>query len=192
MNDLRKLSRILLIGIGIYFLINIIYHLIAATQYLFIPGLSESFRYIRQMSISLIYYIAFGIAVIFFLIKKADFWAEIIVGSEDQKADLPRGFWIPVTFRLAAVIVGILCLFWFLSNIFSTISDYIIFREKYLTTISVFFNLKQLITWTIQIALSIYLLCGAPHFVRWHTKKILEQISNDSKPTDSEVSSSQE
>lgn len=66
MKNLKKLSRILLIGIGIYFLIDIIYSLSEAVIYFLTLGLPESFSYIVQMPISMIYYIAFGIVIVFF------------------------------------------------------------------------------------------------------------------------------
>jgi hypothetical protein len=184
MNNIRKLTRILLIGMGIYLLFEITFPLLfGLLPFLCLPRFPESAEHIWQLFLMLIFDTALALLIIFLLIRKADFWAERIVGLEEEKPELPKGFWIPVAFRLAAVFAGILCMYRLLTNIITAIYSYIYSRSFY-THASDFFKANDLVTWAIQLALVIYLLCGAPHFVRWHIKKILEQNENNTKQPD--------
>jgi hypothetical protein len=40
---------------------------------------------------------------------------------------------------------------------------------------SVYFSWERVLGWFVLLAMGIYLICGAPHFVRWQVKKTVEQ-----------------
>ncbi len=188
MNDLRKLSRILLIGLGIYLLINIIIPILSSIPNLINSPVQGIFY---ETIISYMYYAALMITIIFFLIKMADFWADKIVGINKPPQENEKIFWIPVAFRLSAVLIGLYWIYEFLPIVLSDAVRFIFFRKEYGLTLSDYLNVKYFVSVAVQISLLIYLLCGAPHFMRWHTKKILEQNKNDAKSTEVKALSSQ-
>jgi hypothetical protein len=168
---------------GIYLLIGIAFSLLGSLPLLFLSGFSKSFGNIWPMFPTLMLYTAFILLIIFLLIKKADFWAGKIVGIEEEKPELPKDFWMPVAFRLAAVFAGMFFMNHLLTDIITKIYYYIYSRSVYSPASDVF-DVQQLLTWAVQLTLVIYFLCGAPHFVRWHIKKILEQSENNKKQPD--------
>lgn len=178
MCDLRKLARIILISLGVYILLYAGYTVIMSIPF----WVFSAFRdYGLWALISIFLLIAFYVLVIYLLFKKADFWAERIVGSGEQRAEPSSINWIPVVFRLAAVFAGICILYWTIPNIILSIHTYISARINDIRFVSDFIGIKRWIGWIIELAFGVYLICGAPHFVRWQVKKTMEQVEGSSE-----------
>ncbi len=178
MCDLRKLARVILISLGVYILLYAGYTVIMSMPFWVF---SEFRDYGLMVLIWFILLIAFYVLMIFLLFKKADFWAERIAGSGEQREEPSNINWIPVAFRLVAVFAGICILYWTIPNIIWSIRAYISARIKDIVFDSDFVSIQRWIGWIIELALSVYLICGAPHFVRWQVKKTMEQIKVSSE-----------
>lgn len=179
MNDLRKLTRIILVGLAIYILINAGMILVQVLPLLLLGNYSILSTHIFWTIVSSLLPIVFAGLVIYLLWYKADFFVEKIVGREET----PKGqvLCLPFTFRLISVFTGILLLSRVVPSIMSSV--------RYLTAKQSSFGAPRYYqSWVgitgsiILLALSIYLLCGAPHFVRWQVKKTLEQCKQPSEP----------
>jgi hypothetical protein len=177
MNDLRKLARVILIGLGIYVLVRYGIGLIGVLPYLFSKDWWMRGFALGQLVGGVVIIVCVGL-VIYALVWKADFWSAKIVGADERDgADI---WWLPFAFRLASVCAGILYLSWAISALVSIIGSYIQMMDPGF----VFRPLPwhNVVGWVIQLGLGIYLLCGAPHFVRWQVKKTLEHCKRLEEP----------
>jgi len=177
MNDLRKLARIILVGLGIYVLVKYGIGLFAGLPYLFYgESPLRGFAVVQVVSFVLVT-VCLSLAI-YALVWKADFWSAKIVGADER--DGPDIWWLPFAFRLASVCAGILYLSWAISALVSIIGSYIQMMDPGF----VFRPLPwhNVVGWVIQLGLGIYLLCGAPHFVRWQVKKTLEHCKRLEEP----------
>jgi hypothetical protein len=177
MNDLHKLARIILVGLGIYVLVKYGIGLFAGLPYLFY-GESPLRGFAVVQLVSFVLVTVCLSLVIYALVWKADFWSAKIAGADER--DGAEIWWLPFAFRLAAVCAGILYLSWAISALASIIASYI----QVMPPGFVFRPLPwhNVVGWVIQLGLGIYLLCGAPHFVRWQVKKTLEHCKRLEEP----------
>ena len=180
MNDLRKLARIILIGLAVYMLIMWGATLILTLPYLVFADSSwRSFGF-RQLLSALSGGVYVGV-VFYVLVRKADLWSAKIVGFDEPQET--RVWWVPFAFRLTMIFTGLLCLHWVIPRIVSGFARYYLYSREYAVSRG---NLTwhDIVGWIIQLALAIYLVCGAPHFVRWQVKKTLEHCERWEEPDD--------
>ena len=172
MNDLRKLTRIILIGLAVYILIFQALHLFVLLPYI-IFGDSSTRTFDIKMVLSPLLVIIYAGLIIYLLMYKVDFFIEKIVGAEEPEQ--ARVWWIPFAFRLTSVFAGMLYLYRVVPRIISTIHAYIFAVQHNFENPSPYLSWSVILSWVVLLALGIYLLCGAPHFVRWQVRKTLEQ-----------------
>jgi len=129
--------------------------------------------------------IIFGFLV-YQLLNKGDKWAHYLIGREELKitGDLPS-FAITV-FRITVVTCGILIIYYAVPTIVKVVValfDPSQFEEHKMYDDFFYAASRILIDqWTvvIKIVLAVYLLCGAPRFVRRQVKKTLSYINQNS------------
>jgi hypothetical protein len=108
-----------------------------------------------------------------YLICRSDKLASKIVGSEEL-SDVGCAFnWYPFALRLTMMIAGFL----FLQKTIS-LSGNLVYYIRYSFHSDTLAGIDQVYEYGAYflsyLAASIYLLCGAPHFVRWQIKKTIE------------------
>jgi len=121
--------------------------------------------------------LAFGV-VFFRLIFRSDRWAERIVGCRKNCEPMSDASWVVIVFRFAAVLCGLIITWRSLPAIVAVVSfspqlrevirdmTYGIFPTIPLTALcKAVFELICLVS-------GLYLLSGAPHFVRWQMEKL--------------------
>ena len=170
MNDLSKLARIIIIGLGIYILLESGLALFAILPHLV---MSPSDVFGATGGFLVLFYplprIALGSLIIYLVVSREEFFVRKIVGNqESQKTDV---WWLPFSFRLTVVLAGIFYIYWAIQQIVSTIRLYFVTSRQ----IPVYSGVFSLLGQIILLAGGIYLLCGAPHFVRWQVRKTIEQ-----------------
>jgi len=105
--------------------------------------------------------------------------AEMIVGKDDLPDADSKMQWLPAAFRLVCIFAGLYCLH---STAWSVITYsrriYFVGRVSGHPNISELFNPALILGWAVALVIGVYLLCGAPHFVRWHVKKTIEQCTS--------------
>ena len=180
MNKMHSLAKIVLTGLALY----IAFYL--CTNLIIIPfALLADVRYGGSMlSIVLFLFISLCLAAsIYLLLSKRDKWAEKIIGTADLPDPRAQIQWLPVAFRLVSVAAGLLCLYRLVIAIIWAVQRYSMAKAitpQYLPKV---FTVEQILGWLILLVIGIYLLCGAPHFVRWQLKKTLAQCK---QPTEIE------
>ena len=190
MNKMHTLTKITLSAIGIFFAIRLLSQLPLAIFYFYSK---PSWETAGSLFFSVLLVIGAIAVLLYLLIYKRDSLAKKIVGSEQLPEPDSQIQWLPVAFRLICIAGGIYFLSAVLWRTTYVIGQLAIFKS-YTTTYSNYkvihtfapFNYGSLLPWIIMLICGIYLLCGAPHFVRWHVKKILKQCTQQPEMKESQ------
>jgi hypothetical protein len=183
MNRIISLAKIMFAGLAIYLLIGIVKNIQFSIFYFFQTFKnSKNFEWESHgiFCLSILLYIAMIAAIIWFLIVRSEVSARKLIGRniEDDKP-LNINLTLTMAFRLVCVGVGLSWLRYFLYS-FSIIIYKILQTIKLPNDSEMFsgglkFNFStDLIPPLLCLALAIYLICGAPQFVRWQVKKTLK------------------
>lgn len=181
MNKMHTLAKIILSSIGIFFTIRLLYQLPAIFWFYSKP----SWETAGTLLFSLLLTIGLVALLLFLFIYKRESLAQKIVGSEQLPEPGSQIQWLPVALRLICIASG----FYFLSTVLwqatYIINQFASFKvqENAHTSYSYPpFNYQSLLPWIIMFICGVYLLYGAPHFVRWQVK-ILQQCKDQAKIT---------
>jgi hypothetical protein len=168
MNKMHTLARIILSAIGIYFAI----HLLSLLPYAILMFYSKpSWETAVSSLISLLLIAGLISLLLYFFFYKSEGLAKKIVGSEQLPEPDSQIQWLPVALRLICIAGGIYFLNTVIWQTTYVISQFAAFKAIYAYAP---FNYQSLLPWIIMLICGVYLLCGAPHFVRWQVKKTLQ------------------
>lgn len=165
---------------GIYFAMRILPQMFTFLSA--VPVLRQQESYFGEITgfIIILLILAVSLFVICYLFMyKRERLASVIVGKDEFPEPDIQIQWLPVAFRLICIFAGVYCLY----NVISTV---IVFLVRYFqlksysanATLGYYFNITQIIGWCLMLIIGIYLICGAPRFVRWQVKKTLELCKN--------------
>jgi len=186
MNKMHTLARIILSAIGIFFAIRLLSQLPYA---IFMFYSKPSWETAASSLLSLLLTAGLIALLLYFFFYKNECLAKKIVGSEQLPEPCPPNSlgrradsqiqWLPVALRLICVAGGIYFLSTVLWQTTYVISQLAAFKSYAYTNYKVIytyspFNYQSLLPWIIMLICGVYLLCGAPHFVRWQVKKTLQ------------------
>ena len=105
-----------------------------------------------------------------------------IVGVEETASPQSQIDWIGFSYRLVSVIAGLYC-FYRAANYVSMLSMNIILKSRMAKNVlsidSQIYSYSIILV--VLLAAGVYLLCGAPHFVRWQVKKTKEMFVDTSR-----------
>ena len=174
MNKMQSLAKVLMAVLGLYILFHLFKDcgvIFSLVQY---ADLDE-INMVKVVIISILY-LAIYIIFIYQLLFKGDKWSRKIVSDTlSQDDSQPDICWLTVSYRLAAFVCGIIILFWtlpaminFVVHIFVQAQYGELVREQHKSL----YRNNTIVT-ILRLAISIYLICGAPHIVRWQVKKSL-------------------
>lgn len=82
--------------------------------------------------------------------------------------------WLPAAYRLVCMAAGLYCLY----VVSFRILQFVVrpaYAARFADAMRAPPTVMDIATWTTLLAAGFYLCWGAPHFVRWHMKKTLEQ-----------------
>jgi hypothetical protein len=178
MNDLRKLARMILAALALYMLIN------AGLSLFLVLSFSLLGDYSTLDALALLhplFSIGFAALLLYILFYKADWLIEGIVGQQEPVgADV---WWLPAAFRLVCVFCGIFYVYSVIPTMISTAHAYLVTQREIPHAVFPTITGDRILAWIVLLALSLYLLYGAPHFVRWQVKRTLEQCSKPQSQT---------
>lgn len=190
MNKMHTLTKVTLSAIAIFFTVRLLFHLPLAIFWFY---LKPSWETAGSMLISLLLNIIVVAALLYFFIYKRENFAQKIVGSEQLPGPDSQIQWLPIALRLVCIAGGIYLINTVLHRATYVIGQLARFKaETYSvngTTYTRFFtgfapfSFENLLPWIITLIAGVYLLCGAPHFVRWQVKKILQQCKGQTETT---------
>ena len=173
---MHALAKIILSAIGIYFTIRLLSQLPYA---IFMFYSKPSWETAASSLLSLLLTAGLIALLLYFFFYKSESLAKKIVGSEQLPEPDSQIQWLPVALRLICIAGGIYFLNTVLWQTTYVISQFAAFESYTFTNHKVIynyppFNYRSLLPWIIMLICGVYLLCGAPHFVRWQVKKILQ------------------
>jgi len=168
MNKIHSFAQIVVAAIGIIFCIRTFSQMLATFGMLNIRFLTWSVCAFLGTSLALV-------AVCYFFLYKRRQLAEMIVGKDDFPDADSKMQWLPATFRLVCIFAGLYCLHSTAWSIVYELRIYFMARAYGNLHVSERLNPALVSGWVFALAIGVYLLCGAPHFVRWQVKKTLEQ-----------------
>lgn len=169
MTDIKKIAKIVLVAAALYVLTGLLTISVGIAVAMF-----SAEHTLPLLTIAYLGPVALIMATCLCLFGSwGDKVAEKVVGK--TKPPTQPVWWLPAMLRLACVVAGIWYLYWslpgtlyFLQQLvwdnFGAHSDAV--RQALLS---------QIARNSVVLALGLYLLFGAPHFVRWQVKKTIQQ-----------------
>jgi len=179
---MHTLAKIILSAIGIFFAIRLLSQLPYA---IFVFYSKPSWQIAGYLFFSLLVTAGAMGLLVYFLIYQHDKLAKKIVGSEQLPEPDSQIQWLPVALRLICIAGGIYLLsvvLWHTTYVLGQLA-YFKTQENAHSRIIPLFNFQSLLPWIVTLICGVYLLSGAPHFVRWHVKKILQQCKDQTEIT---------
>ncbi|MGA2172902.1 MAG: hypothetical protein ABSG82_07835 [Sedimentisphaerales bacterium] len=175
-NELRMIARIMLIGTGLYMLLQALLNFLGSIA---IMQFIESAKIQVPLLIAAVaIYAVILLMGGYFLFRCENFFSTKIV--ESDSIDNSQISWLAVAFRLICVIAGVLFLFWTVPNLIVTVLSYIMNMNNKSGQQHIYIGMSSITDiakYIVLLAISIYLACGAPGFVRWQVRRTLRQCS---------------
>jgi hypothetical protein len=182
-NELRVMARIMLIGVGLYVLLQTFLTLIGGIMMM--PFVESAKTQVPLFIAAVTIYAVITLAVVYVLFRCANRFSTKIVESEP--VDDAQISWLAVAFRLICVVAGVLFLYWLVPQMIATVFNYITnMNNNKSGQIYMYMSSKiDIAQYVILLALSIYLACGAPGFVQWQVRRTLKQCGKieEKQPT---------
>jgi len=189
MNKMISLAKIMFTGLAIFLLIRAAGNVLMAVAYV----QQFTLESVGILAFNLVLSIAYIVAIIYFLIYKRDKWAHKLIAKDIEPDQLlNKDITLTVVFRLVSVGAGLYSLNTFMWSISTLMRNLMLAmqadqqgdntRTFYTGAFS-----PDYFQPILYLAFAAYLLCGAPHFVRWQVKKTLElcnEPGNDIKPVE--------
>lgn len=182
MNKMHTLAKTLISIIAVYWLILMVFSAIQMLFMYMLPAYKSALE-IAGVWNKLIFLPIFNIvliAVIVRIICKRERIADKIVGIEEIQGPDSQVEWIPFAFRLISVIAGMYCFFRVVGYLPTVFNDFLV-RQAYQGKVSPgsYMIYDKLLIVVMLLIAGTYLLCGAPHFVRWQIKKTIEMCTSE-------------
>jgi hypothetical protein len=171
MNKMHVIAKIAAGILGIYLLLISVMALFGAMAMTIGSWSKMNMSSLAIVVIALIITFCFACMVFYFLIYRSDLFARKIVGREEEFPEpLNSSAWYPFALRLAVIAAGLLFLQKSIMEL-STLSQMARYAFQSNTSSGINQVYEYGISFLIYLAISIYLLCGAPQFVQWQIKK---------------------
>jgi hypothetical protein len=175
MNKMHTLAKIMLSGIGIFFAIR----LLSTIPTLLWVAITQS----SDLSLPLaLFWTAFlGLclaALLYVFLYRREHLAKRIVGAGELAEPDSHMLWLPAALRLVCIAAGLYSLNLVTWNTTRILATYLMYKSHihaHTTFTRSVLSTESLLSCLVMAALGIYLVCGAPHFVRWQLKKTLKQ-----------------
>jgi hypothetical protein len=171
-NELRVIARIMLIGVGLYVLLQTFLTILG--NFAMMPFVESTKTQVPIIIIVVTIYVALILAVIYVLFRCVNLFSAKIVNFESS--DDTQVSWLATAFRLVCVITGILFLYWTVPNLIATVYTYIVNMNNEPGQRYIYMSSKiEIAKYVLLLGLGIYLAYGAPGFVRWQVRMTLKQ-----------------
>lgn len=183
MNKMISFAKVMFAGLAVYLAIGVVRNFLFTIAYAF---QEFSFASIGIVISSLLFSGAYLVAIIYFLVLKSDKWTQKLIAKDIHPDSSPTPeITLTMAFRLISVGVGLYCtssFIWSASNILRNLMLTMKYEQQTGQYREMFTGLSiDYIQPILYLALAAYLLCGAPHFVRWQVKKTLKLCNEPEK-----------
>jgi len=178
MTKMHLMAKLTLTILGIFVLVEFLNNLNIGASMSFRRGLSEV---TATGIIALLIASAVPCVLAYHLLFNSDRWATKIVGSTSENVGALNRLWIVSGFRLPLFLCGLLIISGSTQFIIDTlhfvicmpalILDLVVFKIPNEIFYMPFYRWVQILIKICKAVLGIYLILGAPQFVRWHVRK---------------------
>jgi hypothetical protein len=180
MNKIHTFTNVALASIGIFSAVRTV-------PYLLMPvAIIQGERSLASVGTAITTVCAAGlwlVALFYVFAVRREQLSRKIVGTDALPEPDSQIQWLPVAFRLICIAAGLYCLHTVAWRMVSDLSIYF-FHKADARYVEMPLRADQILSWLMMLAIAVYLLCGAPHFVRWHVKKTLQLCKHQAKPQD--------
>lgn len=197
MTKMQIIAKAGLVSLGIYAVVNLCWYLTHVIPSFYIPS--------PLIGIVCFAVLAVFIAVItFFLIFNNDSLARKMAGPGDQLNPADKTLWLSSSLRVAAVFCGLILLSVSIPTIRNIllvpirirpfINEIFLFDRYPKPLLMPFSKWCEIIYNFLKLILAAYLLCGAPHFVRWQFRHSIircQPITQKTGPENSPITNSE-
>ena len=166
-NELRVIARIMLIGVGLYVVLQTFLTILGS--FAMMPFVESSKIPVPVLIAAVAIYVVITLAAVYFLFRCANSFSTKII--EYEPIDDTQISWLAAAFRLVCVTAGIMFLYW---NLYSSVGTMLFYMSvKYGQQSPMLIN--EIAKCIVLLVIGIYLACGAPGFVRWQVRRTLKQ-----------------
>jgi hypothetical protein len=179
MNKMQTLAKIALVTLALFIILQIAKSVVYSLPLVCMSGEERTFSLISLIAIAVLIILAIVIGQQ--LLVKADMWASRIVMSSETNQSQGDANWLPTTYRILCIVAGVLFLYWTVPSFFVMLTAFLMkmtleqTSELQMAVAASFW--PRFVSFAIRLTMAAYLLCGAPHFVRWQVRKTLEQCA---------------
>lgn len=181
MDKMKLLAKTLIAITAIYWLLKVCTSALRTICYTLFINMSKEGTHTKDIFaiITTILSLLGIVVVLVVILLKRDKISAKILGQCQEPLPEAQINWVSFSFRLVSIIAGL----YFLGKTIQYIEQIIFFltmRPNWPQTLSGFGDYHQILCECVGLfffmVIGIYLLCGAPHFVRWQTKKTMEML----------------
>ena len=169
---MRTLAKVLLAVLGVYLLSQVVINFGVYIP-LFFSDLGDNFSLFGKFLLAFysVFYTTFIFFLIFQLLFKGKKWAAKIVPAEEIDANQEQVCKLSTTFRLGLVLLGVFIIYSVLGSMPMVLYSFFGMHRRQSGMPLTVHEWSTLLSVAFRLALGIYLVCGAPHFVRWQVKQ---------------------
>ncbi len=168
MDRVQSFARVLVGAMAIYFSINVLVMMVAPVGMMLNRPNLES---VGLMALSFLMSAACLVSLQYFGVFKPQKVVRLITSPIEPQQPIAPGQWLPVAYRLVCMFTGLYCLYVFVFSLTRVLTLYVYYQNVDARSAPSPIRPEEIVTTLILLGLGIYLLAGAPHFVRWHLKR---------------------
>ncbi len=197
MTKMQIIAKAGLVSLGIYTVVTLCWYLTHV-----IPSFNLPSYLVGTLCFTV--FAVFFAVITFFLIFNNDSLARKMAGPGDQLNPATEALWLAASLRLASVFCGLILLSASIPTIRNVllvpirirpfINEIFLFDSYPKTLLLPFSKWCAIIYNLLKLILAVYLLCGAPHFVRWQFRHSIIQyqpITQKTGPENSPIANSE-
>ncbi len=172
MSRTHTFAKVVLVGVGLLAAIRVAPQLLTCLYMLMRKQTMDQFALVMvQVFVTLG---SLGLLLYIFWIKR-DWLATKVVRAEVSSESGPSVPWLPAAYRLVCMAAGLHCLYVLTFQMLGFLVRTSYRSDQFSPAAVTAPSVADVMTWAILLAAGLYLCWGAPHFIRWHMKKTLEQ-----------------
>ncbi len=168
MDRVQSFARVLIGVMAIYFSVNVLVMMIAPVGMMLNRPNVES---VGLMALSLLIFAACLVLLQYFGIFRPQKVVNLITSQVEPQQAIKQNQWLPAAYRLVCLFTGLYCIYVFVFSLTRVLTLYVYYQNVDARSTPSPVRPEEAVNTLLLLGLGIYLLAGAPHFVRWHLKR---------------------
>ncbi len=170
MNKAQSVARVIVGAMAIFFSVKVLVMMITPVGMLLAGGSAGPFwPVLLNLAISVVILVVLQ----YFGVFRSQKVVGLLTSRIEPDAPMPAGQWLPAAYRLVSVFAGLYCIYAVLYRLVTQVGIHFYLERGVRTARSYLLRPGEIATTLILLVVGVYLLAGAPHFVRWHLKRTI-------------------